>query len=91
MSTHINERIPSFPKVAICNNANGVSKLILDAGRYRHHETNQLPLDSDHLILWEAVTAVFILKKNRIYLATLNKTALQNTNRPGSLDVIFEI
>jgi hypothetical protein len=53
IATHINQSVPSLPKVTVSNNAYCFTELILNSGRDRSHETNYLLFDCNDLVFGE--------------------------------------
>lgn len=58
---HLCKRIPSPPKIGVCNDANGFAQLLLNVGRARNHQTDELLLDGLDLILGDFVVALLVL------------------------------
>lgn len=56
----VDERVPSFPEVAVGNDAHGLAELGLDGGRAGDHERDELALDGENFVGGELVVAVFI-------------------------------
>lgn len=90
MNSYIDKCVPSFPKITVCNNTDGVSELVLNIWWHRNHEPNQLRLDRNNFILRKLVVAIFVLGPYN-QLGKSNFQCLQETYSPFTLDKIFKV
>ena len=60
--TYINQCIPISPEVTIGNDTDGIAKLRLYVGRHSDHETNNLPLYREHLLIGQLMLSFQVLQ-----------------------------
>jgi hypothetical protein len=56
----VDQSVPAFPKVRVCNDADSLTQLCLNGGRHRDHEANHLTLDGRHFVLGQLVVSILI-------------------------------
>lgn len=59
--TYIDQCVPPFPKITVCDYSDRIAKLILYVWWRGNHKPNKGLLDCSDLILWKFVIAPLIL------------------------------